>query len=258
VCDVIAEAPAVLSRFPQKGIRMSSTRRTALIFGVLYLATFVFSIAGVLLYNPVLHPAKFMAATGGDTRVRLGAVCEVLLIIANIGTAVVVYPIFRRRYEVLALGYVTARIAECTFIAIGIVSYLSVVTLHDTTAGAGAGPLLNDANSLVAVRNWAFVLGPGFVVGVGNGLILGYMMYASGLMPRGLAMLGLIAGPLICITGLGVVLDVIPRGGTVQAVATIPEFLWELSLGIYPIVKGFKASPILDVAVPTSRVSEAL
>src|SRR5437763_3232159 len=133
---------------------MSSTRRTALIFGVLFLATFVFSIGGVLLYNPVLHPARFMAGTGGDTRVRLGAVCEVLLIIANIGTAVVVYLIFRRQYEALALGYVTARLAECTFIAIGIVNYLAVVTLHQQPVGAAAGSLLGDARSLVAVRNW--------------------------------------------------------------------------------------------------------
>jgi len=213
---------------------------------VLYLATFVFSIAGVLLYNPVLHPVKFMAGTGGDTRVRLGAVCEVFLIIANIGTALVVYPIFRRAYRVLSLGYVTARLMECTFIAVGIVSYLAVVTLHQQSAGGAAGSLVNDARALVAVRNWTFVLGPGFVVGVGNGLILGSMMYRSGLMPRGLAMLGLIAGALICITGLLVVLDVIPRGGTVQAIATIPEFIWELSLGIYPIVKGFRASPILE------------
>ena len=237
---------------------MSSTRRTALIFGVLFLATFVFSIGGVLLYNPVLHPAKFMAGTGGDTRVRLGAVCEVLLIIANIGTAVVVYPIFRRQYEALSLGYVAARLVECTFIAIGIVSYLAVVTLHQTTAGAADGSLLNDAKSLVAVRNWTFVLGPGFVVGVGNGLILGYLMYRSGLMPRSLAMLGLIGGPLICISGLGVVLDVIDRGGTAQTIATIPEFFWELSLGIYPIVKGFKASPILEVGLPNPRADEVL
>jgi hypothetical protein len=231
---------------------MSALRRTALIFGVLYLATFVFSIAGVLLYDPVLHTATFMASPGGDTRVRLGAVCEVLLIIANIGTALVVFPIFRRRYEVLSLGYVTARLAECTFIAIGIVSYLAVVTLHQKSPSS----LLNDAESLVAVRNWTFVLGPGFVAGLGNGLILGYMMYRSGFMPRGLAILGLVAGPLICITGLGVVLDVIPRGGTAQAIATVPEFIWELSLGIYPIVKGFKAPPIHEADRPTSRVAE--
>ena len=231
---------------------MSSIRRTAVVFGALYLATFVFSIAGVLLYNPVLHPVKFMAGTGGDIRVRLGAVCEVFLIIANIGTAVVIYPIFRRRYEVLSIGYVTARLAECTFIAIGIVSYLAVVTLHHK-AGVAAGSLVNDARALVAVRNWTFVLGPGFVAGLGNGLILGYMMYRSGLMPRGLSMLGLIGGTLICITGLGVVLDVFARGGTAQAIATVPEFIWELSLGIYPLVKGFKTSPI-DEAGPATSV----
>src|SRR5947209_218770 len=237
---------------------MSSARRTAVIFGVLYLATFVFSIAGVLLYNPVLHPAKFIAGAGDDTRVRLGAVCEVFLIIANIGTALVVYPIFRRRFEVLSLGYVTARLMESAFIAIGIVSYLAIVSLHQKSGGAAAGSLLNDARALVAVRNWTFVLGPGFVVGVGNGLILGYMMYRSGLMPRGLAILGLIAGPLICITGLAVVLEVIPRGGSVQAIATIPEFVWELSLGIYPLVKGFKPSPILEAGRPTPGVGEVL
>ena len=147
---------------------------------------------------------------------------------------------------------------ECAFIAIGIVSYLAVVSLHQKTGGVAAGSLVNDARALVAVRNWTFVLGPGFVVGVGNGLILSYMMHRSGLMPRGLAILGLIAGPLICITGLGVVLDVIPRGGTVQAIATIPEFVWELSLGIYPIVKGFKPSPILEAGPPASRVGEGL
>ncbi len=225
---------------------MSSTRRTALIFGVLFLATFVFSIGGLLLYSPALQPADFMAGTGGDTRVRLGLFCEVLLIIANIGTAVVVFPIFRRQNETLALGYVTARLVESTFIAIGIVSLLAVVTLRQKAAGADAGSLVTDASSLVSVRNWTFVLGPGFVVGVGNGLILGYLMYRSGLVPRGMAMLGLVGGPLICASGIAVLLDVIGRGSTAQAIATIPEFLWELSLGIYLIVKGFKASPILD------------
>jgi uncharacterized protein DUF4386 len=225
---------------------MSSTRSTARIFGVLFLATFVTSIPAVLLYNPVLHPADFMSGTGGDTRVRLGLALEVLLIVANIGTAVVLFPIARRQNETLALGYVTARIAECTFIAIGIVSLLGVVTLRHKAGGADPGSLAADAKALVAVRDWTFVLGPGFIVGVGNGLILGYLMYRSGLVPRGLTMLGLIGGPLICLTGLAVVLDIIDKGGSVQTIATIPEFFWELLLGLYTAVKGFKASPILD------------
>jgi len=236
---------------------VSSARRTALIFGVLFLATFVFSIGAVILYNPVLHPADFMAGTGGATRVRLGVFCEVLLIVANVGTAVVIFPILRRQNETLALGYVTARLVESTFIAIGVVSLLAVVTLRQQAGDGDLGSLVADARALVDVRNWTFVLGPGFIVGIGNGLILGYLMYTSGLVPRGLAMLGLIGGPLICISGLAVVLDVIDRGGVVQTIATVPEFLWELSLGIYPIVKGFKASPILEAGFPTSR-SDAL
>jgi hypothetical protein len=235
---------------------MSSSRRTALIFGVLFLATFVFSIGGLVLYNPVLHPTHFMAGTGGDTRVRLGLFFEVLLIIANIGTAVVLYPILRRQYRTLSLAYVTARLAESTFIAIGIVSLLAVVTLRQKAAGADAGSLLTDAKALVAVRDWTFVLGPGFIVGVGNGLILGYLMYRSGLVPRGLAMLGLVGSPLICISGLAVVLDVIDKGGAAQSIATIPEFLWELSLGIYATVKGFKVSPVLEAGL--SRSDELL
>ena len=234
---------------------MSSTRRTALIFGVLFLATFVFSIGGVVLYDPVLHPADFIAGTGGDTRVRLGVFCEVLLIVANVGTAVVIFPILRRQNETLALGYVTARLIECTFIAIGVVSLLAVVTLRQKAGGEDPGSLVADARTLVAVRDWTFVLGPGFIVGIGSGLILGYLMYTSGLVPRGLAMLGLIGGPLICLSGLAVV-DVIDRGGVAQGIATVPEFLWELSLGIYPIVKGFKASPILEAGFPASRSDE--
>jgi hypothetical protein len=227
---------------------MTSSRRTALIFGVLFLLTFVFSIGGLILYSPALHPSDFMAGTGDDTRVRLGLFCEVLLIVANIGTAVVLFPIMRRQNETLSLAYVTARLTECTFIAIGIVSLLAVVTLRHKAAGADPGSTLTDAKALVAVRDWTFVLGPGFVVGVGNGLILGYLMLRSGLMPRGLAILGLIGGALICISGLAVVVDVIDKGGMAQGIATAPEFIWELSLGIYPIVRGFRASPILEPA----------
>ena len=175
-----------------------------------------------------------------------------ILIIASVGTAVVIFPIVRRQSEILALGYVTARLVECTFIAIGIVCLLAVVTLRLN----GGVSLLTGAKSLVAVRNWTFVLGPGFAAGFGNGLILGYLMYRSGLMPRGLAIVGLIGGTLICITGLLVVLNVSNKGGTAQVIATVPEFIWELSLGIYPIVKGFKASPILKAGLPTFRATE--
>jgi hypothetical protein len=236
-----AQSPAVALARPT-----DAQQRIALIAGVLFLVTFVASIAGVILYAPVLHPAKYIVGAGSDTRVRLGAVCELVLIIANVGTAVVLFQILKRQNEGLALGYVGARLVESGFIAIGIVSLLAVVTLRQKTAGADAGSLVTVGKSLVAVRNWTFVLGPGFVVGVGNGLILGYLMYRSGLVPRAMAMLGLVGGPLVCASGIAVVFDVIGRGSAAQGIATIPEFLWELSLGIYLTVKGFKPSPLLD------------
>ena len=167
---------------------------------------------------------------------------ELLLIIANIGTAVVLFPILRRQNETLALGYVTARLVESIFIAIGILSVLAIVTLQQDAANAGSGSL---AVVLAAIKDWTFLLGPGFIVGIGNGLLLGYLMYRSGLVPRRLAMLGLIGGPLICASGIAVLFGVAQAGGALQVVATIPEFLWELSLGIYLIVKGFRPCPIL-------------
>jgi hypothetical protein len=213
----------------------------------LYLITFITSIpAFFVFYAPVLDDPRYIVGAGGaDNSVAFGALLELLLIIANIGTAVVLYPILKRQNEVLILGYVTARIVECTFIAVGILSLLTLVTLRQEAAeGADAASLLTAGKALVALHDWTFLLGPGFFVGVGNGLILGYLMYTSALVPRGMAVLGLIAGPLIIASGVGVLLGVIEAGGVVQGIATIPEFFWELSLGIWPIVRGFNPSAI--------------
>src|SRR5215212_3829021 len=213
-------------------------QKIARAFGVLYLITFVTSIPAFFFYAPVLDdPRYILGGGGGDTSVAFGALLELLLIIA---TAVVPYPILRRQNEILALGYVSARIVECTFIAVGILSLLTLVTLRQEAAeGADAASLLTAGKALVALHVWTRLLGPGFVVGLGNGLILGYLMYTSRLVPRGMAVLGLVGGPLIIASGVGVLLGVIEAGGVVQGIATIPEFFWELSLGIWPIERGF-------------------
>jgi hypothetical protein len=222
---------------------METDQRNARIFGVLFLITFITSIPALALYQPVLdNPAAYIAGGGEDNQIYLGALLELLLIIANVGTAVVVYPILRRQDEILSLGYVTARLVECTFIAAGIIFVLGIVSLRQDSPDASAL-----AVSLAALKDWTFQLGPAFIVGWGNGLILGYLMYRSRLVPQGMAMLGLIGGPLIILSGIGVLFDAWDAGGTVQSIATIPEFLWELSLGIYCAVKGFKRdSPVLS------------
>ena len=212
---------------------------------MLYLITFITSIPAYFFYVPVLDDPRYIVGAGADTSVRLGAFLEVILIISGIGTAVVVWPVLKRVNEILALGFVTARIVECTFIASGILSLLTVVALRqEAAAGADAASLLTAGNALVALHEWTRLLGPGFVVGVGNGLILGYLMYTSRLVPRPMAVLGLVGGPLIIASGVGVLLGVIEAGGVVQGIATIPEFFWELLLGIWPIVRGFSPSAI--------------
>ena len=226
---------------------MEEDQRNARIFGVLFIITFLTSIPALALYQPILDdPAAYIAGGGEDNKIYLGALLELLLIIANVGTAVVVFPILRRQNEVLSLGYVTARIVECAFIGAGIIFALGIVSLRQDSPDAASL-----AVSLAALKDWTFLLGPGFIVGWGNGLILGYLMYASRLVPRWMAWLGLIGGPLIILSGIGVLFDAWDAGGTVQALATIPEFVWELSLGIYAAVWGFKRdSPILS---PASR-----
>jgi hypothetical protein len=202
----------------------------------------------------------YFFAAASDNRIAFGALLEMILIVANIGTAVVLFPILKRQSERLALGYLTARIVESGFIAVGILSLLAVVTLRQDVgaSAADAGSLVIAGRSLVAIHDWTFLLGPGWVVGVGNGLLLGYVMYRSGLVPRRMAMLGLIGGPLIIASGTAVLFGAIEPGSGLQVIATIPEFLWELSLGIYLIVKGFKQSSPILVIPEVSIAEEAL
>ncbi|HKG51687.1 MAG TPA: DUF4386 domain-containing protein [Actinomycetales bacterium] len=221
------------------------TRKIAALTGWLMVVTFVTSIpAYFIFYAPVRNNPDYITGVGADptASVALGAVLELILIIANVGTAVVPYAVYRRFSEGLALGYFAARLVEAVFIAIGIISLLTFLFMRQEGT-AGQDPALGEA--FVAIYDRAFLVGPGFFAGVANGMILGYLMYRSGLVPQGMAMLGLIGGPLVAASGVAVMFDVIERGSAVQGVATIPEFFWELSFGIYLIVRGFRPSPIL-------------
>jgi hypothetical protein len=229
--------------------------------GVLFLITYLTSIpAFFVFYAPVLNDPGYITGAGPDTSVLVGAFLEVLLIIANIGSAVTLFPVFKRRTEVLALGYVTARLVESGFIAVGILSLVTVVTLRQEATGADAASLTLVGQALVAMHNWTFLLGPQFVVGVGNGLILGYLMFRSGLVPRPMALLGLIGGPLLCLAGIAVLFGLVPQGGAQQSLAAMPEFFWELSLGVYLTVKGFRraAAPSQPARAATNELVPAI
>jgi hypothetical protein len=225
---------------------MTALRRTALVVGVLFVITYITSIAAkFFFYPPFLENADYLLGSGEDTRVLWGACAEMILIIANIGTAVALYPVLKQRFPALSLGFVTARVMESVFIAIGILSVVTLVTMRQDFSGTVGGDttaLAPISHTLVSLQQWTFNLGPGFVVGVGNGLLLGYMMYRTGLVPRALAMLGLVGGTLIVLSGAAIVLGIIDAGSATQVVASMPEFVWELSFGVYLIAKGFRRS----------------
>ena len=228
-------------RAAQREDRMNY-RRIATFTGWLWIITFVTSIpARLFFYAPVLdHEGNYVTGAGNDahTLIAIGAVLELLLIISNVGTAVVPYSIHKRVHEAGALAYVTARLVECTFIAIGIVCMLAVSSLRqDAVTGTNAAV----GQGIFAVYEWTFRIGPGVFAGIGNGLILGWLMYRSGLVPPRFALFGLIGGPLVSIVGFLVILDVIPADGPFQ-VLVAPEFIWELGIGIYLIVKGYRTS----------------
>jgi Domain of unknown function (DUF4386) len=224
-------------------------QKRARIFGLLFAGTFVTSIVGLILYDPVLNDADYILGDGADTRIKLGALCEIFLIITNIGTAVVLWPIVRRQSETLALGYVASRVVESVFIGVGLISLLSVVTLREDLAGAGAdsGSLSVAGESLVAFHDWTFLLGPSFGVGV-NGVLLGYLFYKSGLVPRQIAIFGLIGGPLIFASSIAILFGAYDQTGGVGFLFAIPEIIFEAGITVYTIWKGFRPSPILDDA----------
>src|SRR5918995_5442857 len=229
-------------------------QKIARVTGWLFVITYITSIPPVLFfYGPLLDDPRYIVGGGAaDNGASFGAFLELILIIANIGTAVVLYPVVKRVSEILALGFVTTRVVESAFIAVGILSVLSLVTLRQEAAAgadaADAGSLIAVGQSLVALHHWTFLLGPGFVVGVGNGLILGYLMYRSGLIPRRLALLGLIAGPVLLARFVGILFGVFEPMSVVGGLMVVPEFVWELALGIWLIVKGFNPSAVASLS----------
>jgi hypothetical protein len=205
-----------------------------------------------------LHPRRGRELEQHALRLRaslkLGAVLEFGLIVTQIGTAVVIYPLVRRQSETVSLGYVTARIMESVFAAIGLMSIISVLNVADALGGASgsaATALGTQGDSLVHTYDWAFLWGPGLVAGIGNGIMLGYLMYRSALVPPRVALLGLIGGPVLILSFVMQLIGLYKNGQGSSGLLTLPEAAWELFLGIYCAWKGFR--PESPIAEPTWR-----
>ena len=223
-----------------KRVPMDSLRKTALVAGALYLITFATSIPARILFGPVKDPNYILGPGVADTQVLFAGFLDVMLALACIGTAVALYPVVKRQNEGVALGFVGSRTLEAAIIVTGVIALLSVVTLRQ--AGAGADALVA-GQALVAVYNWAFLFGPGFMACV-NALLLGSLLYRSGLVPRIIPLVGLTGAPLLFASDLAVMFGLWEQVSLPAGIATVPIALWEVSLGVYLVVKGFKPSPI--------------
>ena len=221
-------------------------QRTARIMGAWFLGTFIFSIPAFWFYDPALR-ADYVVGSGEDTRVAVGALLEILLAISGIATAVVIFPIVKRVNESVALGYIATRTVESILILVGVLSLMSVVALRQDLAGAGStnGPLIDVARSLLAVHDQTALLGPQFCAGLGNGILLGYLMWRSRLLPRPMVMLGVIGGPLAVLGGVGVLFGAWDNPSGPLIALTALEAIWEFSLSVWLLTKGFRPSPIL-------------
>ena len=234
---------------------MSAMRKTALVAGVLYLATFLSSIPAVFLQGPVFDNPNFILGGGGaDTLVRFGALLDIVNGLTAIGTAVALYSVVKRQHEGLAIGFVSSRLFEAAALFIGIVSVLAIVTLRKTgAAGADASTLVAVQHSLLAVRDWSFVLGTG--VPALNAFLLGWLMFRSRLVPRAIPVLGLIGAPLFTSWIIGYIFGITEGGTAWHGIAVAPIFFWELSLGLWMTFKGFRKDSPLMVEAATEATS---
>jgi hypothetical protein len=222
---------------------MDSTRKTAFVGGAFYVITFAASIPAIFLIGPVLDNPDYIVSSGADTQVLWGCFLDVVNALACIGSAVALFSVVKRQHEGFALGFVTTRLLEAAIIVIGVVSLLAVVTLRQPGgAGADTASLVTTGQALVAVRDWTFLLGPNLMAAM-NALMLATLMYRSRLVPRIIPTLGLIGAPLLLAATMATFFGLIEHGSA-WWIAVAPIFVWELSLGVYLVVKGFKPSPI--------------
>jgi hypothetical protein len=226
---------------------MDSARKTALVAGVLYLITFVASIPAVFLFlGPVLDNPGYIIGAGADNRVVWGCYLDVITALAGIGTAITLFPVVRRKNEALAIGFVTSRLLEAAIIMIGVVSLMAIVSLRQDlagTAGTDNTALVIAGRSLVAVRDWTFLLGPGLMAAV-NALLLGTLMYRSRLVPRIIPLMGLVGAPLLLAATTATMFGVTTQLSAWSTLATLPVAAWEVSIGTWMAVKGFTPSPL--------------
>jgi Domain of unknown function (DUF4386) len=216
----------------------SAQRTRSLTAGIFYLLTFV-SIPTLFLYNPV-KSADYIVGTGPDTRAITGGILEIIVALAGIATAVVLFPILKKQNESAALGLVAARVLESGTIFVGVAFLLSIVTLRRSGVGADG---LTTAHALVALYNRIFLLGQSFMPAICD-LLLGSLLYQSRLVPRRLSVIGIAGAPILVAGYIAVLFDLTAQHGALAGLSAFPVAIFEFSLGIWLIARGFNPEAV--------------
>jgi hypothetical protein len=241
--------------------RMDPTRKVALAGGIAYLVTFAASIPQLKTFADVIaDPTGYISNPGSNAAVQWGSVLEFMTAASGVATAVLLYPVTRRVSRTAALGFVTSRVVEAALILVGVVSILSVVTLQQHFAGATgaqAQALGVTGESLVAMRQWTFLLGPGLMAGV-NDLLLGYILYRSGLVGRVIPIIGLVGAPIVLVAYTVTILGGPGQTSTPGLLCALPVAVFEFSVGVYLTVKGFRPAALAALDRPSVPTPDAV
>ena len=259
--DPPAVPTTTTSRRPPAQRRMEPTRKIALAAGIAYLVTFAASIPQLRLFAEVISDQDgYISNPVSNAALQWVSVLEFLTAASGVATAVLLYPVTRRVSRSAAIGFVTSRVVEAALILVGVVAILSVVTLQQHFAaatGAQAQSLGVAGEALVAMRQWTFLLGPGVMAGV-NDLLLGYILYRSGLVGRVIPIIGLVGGPLILLSDLATILGIWGQVSTPGLLFALPVAVFEFSVGVYLTVKGFRPAALAALDAPSGAAPLAV
>ncbi len=229
---------------------MDSSRKAALIAGVLFVIADVAGIPSLALSKPLLDAPDYLIKVAANAnQVTMAALLVLVMAAACAGIAIAMYPVLRKFNSGLALGAVGFRIIEAVFEIVLVISLLLLLALSQEFAKAGA-PNASHFQTLGALllagRDWIsnVVMLVNWCLGA---LMYLYIFYQSKLVPRWLSGWGLVVYPLIIVACTLAMFRLISPVGTIWGLLVYPAGLQELVLAVWLIVKGFNPSVVASL-----------
>jgi hypothetical protein len=220
------------------------TKTNSNLTGWFFIIAAISSIIGLKLYDPILNDRNFLiSANHHYTQIIIGAVSELILCVSAVGTSIMLFPLLKSYNERIALGYLSFRLLEVVFIMIGTVSILTALTVSEQFSNGLISDKDNALNLMLilkGVHKWTFILGPNFMLAI-NTFLYSYFFIKTDLMPKNLARLGITASFLIMIAAMLEMFDIIQQISMWGILLALPIALYEMTLAVLLLVKGFKS-----------------